>query len=118
MSTILNSAFSPHSVSLRAWLNSCNASLALFSYLCMCMMYEDVSLFERCPHFRGCYVQASMELGPEDVSLLDRCPHFRGCYVQASMELGPEDVSLLDRCLSVGVTMYVQAWNIKSLLHV
>ena len=39
-----------------------------------------------CPHFRGCYVQASMELGPEDVSLLERCPHFRGCYVQASME--------------------------------
>ena len=40
---------------------------------------EDVSLLERCPHFRGCYVQASMELGPEDVSLLERCPHFRGC---------------------------------------
>ena len=40
-----------------------------------------------------------MELGPEDVSLLERCPHFRGCYVQASMELGPEDVSLLERCL-------------------
>ena len=39
-----------------------------------------------------------MELGPEDVSLLERCPHFRGCYVQASMELGPEDVSLLERC--------------------
>ena len=39
---------------------------------------EDVSLLERCPHFRGCYVQASMELGPEDVSLLERCPHFRG----------------------------------------
>ena len=36
-----------------------------------------------------------MELGPEDVSLLERCPHFRGCYVQASMELGPEDVSPL-----------------------
>ena len=34
-----------------------------------------------------------MELGPEDVSLLERCPHFRGCYVQASMELGPEDAS-------------------------
>ena len=33
-----------------------------------------------------------MELGPEDVSLLERCPHFRGCHVQASMELGPEDV--------------------------
>ena len=41
---------------------------------------EDVSLLERCPHFRGCYVQASMELGPEDVSLLEKCPHFRGCY--------------------------------------
>ena len=57
-----------------------------------------VSLLERCPHFRGWYVQASMELGPEDVSLLKRCPHFRGWYVQASMELGPEDVSLLERC--------------------
>ena len=51
-----------------------------------------MSLLERCPHFRGCYVQASMELGPEDVSLLERCPHFRGCYVQASVELRPEDV--------------------------
>ena len=60
---------------------------------------EDVSLLERCPHFRGWYVQASMELGPEDVSLLERCPHFRGWYVQASMELGPEDVSLLERCV-------------------
>ena len=28
-----------------------------------------------------------MELGPEDVSLLERCPHFRGWYVQALMEL-------------------------------
>ena len=87
---------------------------------------EDVSLLERCPHFRGCYV---LELGPEDVSLLERCPHFRGCYVQesgigtrrcvpirevslfqrqASVELGPEDVlgvlcneldaSLLESC--------------------
>ena len=55
---------------------------------------EDVSLLERCPHFRG----ASMELGPEDVSLLERCPYFRGWYIQASMELGPEDVSLLERC--------------------
>ena len=50
---------------------------------------EDVSLLERCPHFRGCYVQSSMELGPEDVSLLERCPHFRGCYVQSSIESGP-----------------------------
>ena len=37
-----------------------------------------------------------MELGPEDVSLLERCPHFRGCYVQASVKLGREDVSLLE----------------------
>ena len=59
---------------------------------------EDVFLLERCPLFRGWYVQASMELGPEDVSLLERCPLFRGWYVQASMELGPEDVSLLERC--------------------
>ena len=58
---------------------------------------EDVSLLERCPHFRGWYVQASMELRHEDVSLLERCPHFRGWYVLASMELGPEDVSLLER---------------------
>ena len=35
-----------------------------------------------------------MELRPEDVSLLERCPHFRGCYVEASMELGPEDVPI------------------------
>ena len=70
---------------------------------------EDVSLLERCPHFRGWYVQASMELGPEDVSLLERCPHFRGWYVQASMELGPEDVSLLERCPHFrGWYMYVQ----------
>ena len=47
------------------------------------------------PHFRGWYVQASMELGPEDVSLLERCPHFRGWHVEASMELGPEGVPLL-----------------------
>ena len=57
-----------------------------------------MSLLERCPHFRGCYVQASTELGPEDVSLLERHPHFRGCYVQASMKLGPEDVPLLEMC--------------------
>ena len=66
---------------------------------------EDVSLLERCPHFRGWYVQASMELGPEDVSLLERCPHFRGWYVQASMELAPEDMSLLERC------PYFRGWH-------
>ena len=42
-----------------------------------------MSLLERCPHFRGCYVQASKELGPEDVSLLERCPHFIGMYIHA-----------------------------------
>ena len=54
---------------------------------------EDVSLLERCPHFRGHYVQASMELGPEDVSLLERCPHFRGCYICA----GFNGVGTLDK---------------------
>ena len=53
---------------------------------------EDVSLLQRCPHFRGWYVQTSMELGPEDVFLLERCPHFRWRCVQ----LGPEDVSPLE----------------------
>ena len=48
-----------------------------------------------------------MELGPEDVSLLERCPHFRGWYVQASMELGPEDVSLLERCPHFSLTVHV-----------
>ena len=33
------------------------------------------------------YVQDSMELGPEDVSLLERCPHFRGYRVQWSWDL-------------------------------
>ena len=51
---------------------------------------EDVSLLERCPHFRGWYVQASIELEPEDVSLLERCPHLRGWYVQALTALGPK----------------------------
>ena len=64
---------------------------------------------ERCP---GCYVQASMELGPEDVSLLERCPHFRGCYVQASMELGPEDVSLLEKCPRV-IYRLQWSWDLK-----
>ena len=63
---------------------------------------EDVSLLERCPHFRGWYVQASMELGLEDVSLLERCPHFREWYVQASMELGPEEVSSFQRVVCTG----------------
>ena len=75
---------------------------------------EDVSLLERCPHFRGWYVQASMELGPEDVSLLERCPHFRGWYVQASMELAPEDVSLLEVSIALQflhVTVHTGLWE-------
>ena len=39
-------------------------------------MDEDGSVLERCLHFRGWYVQASIDLGPEDVCLLERCPHF------------------------------------------
>ena len=37
---------------------------------------KKVSLCERCPHFRGCHIQTSLEMRPEDVSLLERCPHF------------------------------------------
>ena len=33
------------------------------------------------------YVEASMELGPEDVSLLEKCPHFRGSYVEACFKV-------------------------------
>ena len=67
---------------------------------------EDVSLLERCPHFRGCSVQASIELGPEYVPLLERCPHFRGCLC-TGFELGPEDVSLN----SDGVTYVISFVN-------
>ena len=71
--------------------------------LCTELGPEDVSLLERCPHFRGCYVQASMELGPKDVSPLERSPRFRGCYVQASMELEPiREVSSFQRVLCTG----------------
>ena len=57
---------------------------------------EDVSLLERCPHFRGWYVQASMELGPEDVSLLERCPHFRGWAVTSILTFSLLSPSLLN----------------------
>ena len=63
----------------------------------MCM-YVEVSFLTM--------VKASTELGPEDVSLLERCPYFRGCYVQTSMELGPEDVSLLEKCPQVVCTVF------------
>ena len=78
---------------------------------------KDVSLLERCPHFRGCYAQASMELGSEDVSLLERHPHFRGCYVQATMELGSEDVSLLERRPHFR-GCYVQGWDRSEDVHI
>ena len=58
-------------------------------------------------------VQASVELGPEDVSLLERCPHFRGCYVQVSTVLGPEDVSLLERCPHFRGYRLQRCWDLK-----
>ena len=55
--------------------------------LCIYMHSEDVSLLERGALFQRAFcLQALIE-----------CPHFRRCYVQASMELKPEDISLLER---------------------
>ena len=48
-----------------------------------------MSLLERCPHFRGCCVQASMELGPEDASLLERCPHYRRLHAYSGSSICP-----------------------------
>ena len=42
----------------------------------------------------GREVSSFERVGPEDVSLLERCPHFRGWYVQTSMELGPDHEDL------------------------
>ena len=64
-----------------------------------------------------------MELGPEDVSLLERCPHFRGCCVQASVELGPEDVppirevSSFQRVLCTGFSGVRQVSSFKIQTH-
>ena len=59
--------------------------------VCSAMGSEvHVSLLERVFSFQRVLCTG---LGCEDVSLLERCPHFRGCYVQASMELGSEDTS-------------------------
>ena len=55
---------------------------------CYVQASMDLKMCERCPHFRGCYVQASM-----DLKMCERCPHFRGCYVQASM-----DLKMCERC--------------------
>ena len=59
------------------------------------------------------YIQASMELGPEDVSLLERCPHFRGCYVQASTAI--RDVSIAHFTFSRGVHN-ILSHNLSSLV--
>ena len=40
--------------------------------------------------------------------LLERCPHLRGCHVQAELEFGVEDgVSLLERCHISEACMYM-----------
>ena len=43
-----------------------------------------------CPYKRGVLISEGvvyrLQWRPEDVSLLERCPHFRGCCVQASVE--------------------------------
>ena len=48
-------------------------------------------------HFRGWYVQTSMELEPEDVSLLERCPHFRGYMCTYTSYLGDHRHAFLHR---------------------
>ena len=84
---------------------------------------EDVSLLEGCPHFRGWYVQASMELGPEDVSLLERYSHFRGWLSVVrvsqgfkSQPVGPVHFDLSGRfaflnyrCTTIHVGKYISA---------
>ena len=62
--------------------------MAVYMYMCEvfrgCYVQasrpREVSSLQRvlCTGFSG--------VGPEDVSLLERCPHFRGCCVQASVE--------------------------------
>ena len=75
---------------------------------------EDVSLLERCPHFRGRVVCTGFNgVGTwRCVPILERCPHFRGWYLQTSMELGPEDVSLLERCPHFRGSTYVQNFEL------
>ena len=74
---------------------------------------EDVSLLERCPHFRGWYVQASMELGPEDVSLLERCPHFKGVICTGFNGVGTYGLCVPIREVSSfqRVVMYRLQWS-------
>ena len=42
-------------------------------------LWQGFSPIREVSSFPRVYVQASMELGPENVSLLERCPHFREC---------------------------------------
>ena len=56
-------------------------------YTKRCVTAREVSSLDMSASFQR-VLCTGLELGPEDVSLLERCPHFRGCYVQASVELG------------------------------
>ena len=67
----------------------------------------DCVPLERCPHFRGCYVQASMELGHEDVPLLGRCPCFEECYCRGIRQKGPHYPS----------TVSVSTWYLLQDIH-
>ena len=97
ISTMWTSALSPHSLSLRAWLNSCNASLGLFSYLhgnggMGNGAQEGASVYM--------YVWNGDKSGTEySVQIMEVSSFMRVlCYVQ-EVELGAEDMSLLERCL-------------------
>ena len=51
----------------------------------LCTASMDLKM---CPYYlisEGVVYRLQWSWGPEDVSLLERCPHFRGCCVQ---ELG------------------------------
>ena len=67
---------------------------------------EDGSLLERCPYFRGWYVQASMGL---DVSLLERCPHFIIHHLILSLIFPQATVRCLEVRLAIGHTISRQS---------
>ena len=80
--------------------------MSSFGPLCVqsCMSNTQIRL-KMCPYWKGVLISEGVMCirGPENASVLERCPHFRGCCVQASMELGPEIVSVLDGCLHFSV---------------
>ena len=89
---------------------------------------EEVSLLEGCPHFRGCYVQASMarrcvpirevssflrvftvyrlqwswDLKIGEVPSLERCPHFRGCLFNPLSPSTHHSPPVLQECVGLG----------------